>query len=141
MSVKTSVVVVVHYSGLNVAQMQPAQADAGAAGANVQAAKEPPRPDCSEGTGRPIGPLLKGLTLIAHSSDPVAGPRQLWMRQGSREVPCSWRFHGQDGPRCRWGQGARDLAVLDELRAIGALRSPATKLAQLDRPRSQACKW
>ena len=73
---KTSVVVVAHYSGLTVAQMQRLRKQMRAAGANVQVAKNRLAQIALKGTDvASIGPLLKGPTLIAHSSDPVAAAK------------------------------------------------------------------
>ena len=73
---KTSVVVVAHYSGLTVAQMQKLRKQMGAAGATVQVAKNRLAKIALEGTDvASISPLLKGPTLIAYSDDPVAAPK------------------------------------------------------------------
>src|SRR3974390_2139735 len=73
---KTSVVVVAHYSGLTVAQMQRLRKQMRAAGASGQVAKNRLAQIALKGTDvASIGPLLKGPTLIAHSSDPVAAAK------------------------------------------------------------------
>ena len=71
-----NVVVVAHYSGLTVAQMQQLRRQMRAAGAAVKVAKNRLAKIALEGTDvASIGPLLKGPTLIATSSDPVAAPK------------------------------------------------------------------
>ena len=72
----TSVVVVAHYSGLNVAQMQTLRKQMKQAGAAVKVAKNRLAKIALEGTDAAvIVPLLKGPTLIAYSGDPVAAPK------------------------------------------------------------------
>src|SRR5437667_7729894 len=72
----TNVVVVAHYSGLTVAQMQQLRRQMRAAGAAVKVAKNRLARIALEDTDvASIGPLLKGPTLIATSSDPVAAPK------------------------------------------------------------------
>ena len=73
---KASVVVVAHYSGLTVAQMQPCASRPANEGASVQVAKNRLAKIALDGTSvASIGPLLKGPTLIAYSDDPVAAPK------------------------------------------------------------------
>ena len=72
----TGVVVVAHYSGLNVAQMQTLRRQMKQAGAAVKVAKNRLAKTALEGTDAAvIVPLLKGPTLIAYSGDPVAAPK------------------------------------------------------------------
>ena len=72
----TSVVVVAHYSGLTVAQMQALRKQMRAAGASVEVAKNRLVKIALDGTDvASIGTLMKGPTLIAYSSDPVAAPK------------------------------------------------------------------
>ena len=69
-------VVVAHYAGLTVAQMQNLRKQARQAGATVKVAKNRLAKIALEGTDvAPIGPLLKGPTVIAYSSDPVAASK------------------------------------------------------------------
>ena len=71
----TGVVVVAHYSGLNVAQMQTLRRQMKHAGAAVKVAKNRLAKIALEGTDAAvIVPLLKGPTVIAYSRDPVAAP-------------------------------------------------------------------
>ena len=73
---KTSVVVVAHYSGLTVAQMQNLRKQMKQAGARVQVAKNRLAKIALEGTDvASVGSLLKGPALIAYSDDPVAAPK------------------------------------------------------------------
>jgi large subunit ribosomal protein L10 len=132
---KTSVVVVAHYSGLTVAQMQRLRKQMRAAGASVQVAKNRLAQIALKGTDvASIGPLLKGPTLIAHSADPVAAAKAAvaFAKDNDRFV----LLGGAIGKSTLDVEGIKALATLpslDELRAklLGLLTAPATKLAQL----------
>ena len=118
---KTSAVVVAHYSGLTVAQMQRLRKQMRQAGAQVT--------DVAS-----IGPLLKGPTLIAHSSDPVAAAKAAVAFAKDHEKFVL--LGGAMGKTSLDVDGVKALATLpslDELRAklLGLLVAPATKLAQL----------
>src|SRR5262249_30237295 len=72
----SSVVVVAHYAGLTVAQMQTLRRQARQAGASVKVAKNRLAKIALEGTDvASVAPLLKGPTVIAYSGDPVAAPK------------------------------------------------------------------
>ena len=73
------------------------------AGATVKVAKNRLAKIALEGTDvASIAPLLKGPTLIAYSSDPVAAPKVASrLRQGEREVRDPRRSDGQDRARPR----------------------------------------
>jgi large subunit ribosomal protein L10 len=132
---KTSVVVVAHYSGLTVAQMQRLRKQMKQAGASVQVAKNRLAQIALEGTDvASIGPLLKGPTLIAYSSDPVAAAKaaMAFAKDHDKFVVLG----GAMGKTALDPAGVAALATmpsLDELRAklIGLITAPATKLAQL----------
>ena len=71
-----NVVVVAHYAGLTVAQMQTLRRQMRQAGASVKVAKNRLAKIALEGTDvASIASLLKGPTLIAYSGDPVAAPK------------------------------------------------------------------
>lgn len=132
---KTSVVVVAHYSGLTVAQMQTLRKQMRAAGATVQVAKNRLAKIALDGTDvASIGALLKGPTLIATSDDPVAAPKvaAAFAKDHEKFVILG----GAMGATYLDPNGVRSLATmpsLDELRAkiVGLISAPATKLAQL----------
>jgi large subunit ribosomal protein L10 len=131
----TSVVVVAHYSGMTVAQMQNLRKQMRAAGATVQVAKNRLVKIALEGSDvAPIGPLLKGPTLIAYSDDPVAAPKVAvaFAKENDKLVILG----GAMGKTSLNPDGVKSLATLpslDELRAkiVGLVQAPATKLAQL----------
>ena len=109
---KTSVVVVAHYSGLTVAQMQNLRRQMRQAGASVQVAKNRLAKIALEGTDvASIGSLLKGPTLIAYSDDPVAAPKVgCRFRQGQRQARHPRRRDGRDCPQHRRREVACDPA-------------------------------
>ena len=132
---KTSVVVVAQYSGLTVAQLQRLRKQMKQAGAKVQVAKNRLAQIALKGTDvASIGPLLKGPTLLAYSSDPVAAAKAAvaFAKDHERFVVLG----GAMGKTALDPRGVAALATLpslDELRAtlIGLIMAPATKLAQL----------
>ena len=131
----TKVVVVAHYSGLTVAQMQTLRRQMKQAGAAVKVAKNRLAKIALDGTDvATIAPLLKGPTLIAYSGDPIAAPKVAvdFAKANERFVILG----GAMGKTPLNSDGIKALAALpslDELRAkmIGLIQAPATKLAQL----------
>ena len=131
----TNVVVVAHYSGLNVAQMQTLRRQMRQAGGAVKVAKNSLAKLALEGADAAvIVPLLKGPTLIAYSSDPVAAPKVAadFAKANDKFVILG----GAMGKTALDANGVKALAALpslDELRAkiIGLIQAPATKIAQL----------
>ena len=72
----SNVVVVAHYSGLTVAQMQNLRKQMKQSRRAGEGREEPSRQDRTEGHRRRlIAPLLKGPTVLAYSGDPVAAPK------------------------------------------------------------------
>ena len=132
---KTSVVVVAQYSGLTVAQMQRLRKQMKQAGASVQVAKNRLAQIALKGTDvASIGPLMRGPTLIAYSSDPVAAPKAAMAFAKDHEKFVV--LGGAMGKTALNPDGVKALATmpsLDELRAklLGLIAAPATKLAQL----------
>jgi large subunit ribosomal protein L10 len=131
----TNVVVVAHYSGLTVAQMQTLRRQMKQAGASVKVAKNRLAKIALEGTDvATIGPLLKGPTVIAFSGDPVAAPKVAvdFAKANERFVILG----GSMGKTALNPDGVKALAALpslDELRAkiVGLIQAPATKIAQV----------
>jgi large subunit ribosomal protein L10 len=131
----TNVVVVAHYSGLNVSQMQTLRKQMKQAGAAVKVAKNRLAKIALEGTdAAAIVPLLKGPTLIAYSGDPVAAPKVAtdFAKANEKFVILG----GAMGKTALDPNGVKALASLpslDELRAkiVGLIQAPATKIAQL----------
>jgi len=131
----SQVVVVAHYAGLTVAQMQNLRQQMKQAGARVKVAKNRLAKIALKDTDAAvIAPLLKGPTVLAYSSDPVAAPKV-----ASDFAKANEQFvilGGSMGKTALDPNGVKALASLpslDELRAklIGLLVAPATKIAQL----------
>jgi large subunit ribosomal protein L10 len=133
---KTSnVVVVAHYSGLTVSQMQTLRKQMRASGAKVKVAKNRLAKIALKDTdAASIAPLLKGPTVLAFSGDPVAAPKVAVDFAKANEAFVI--LGGSMGKTALDPNGIKALAALpslDELRAkiIGLIQAPATKLAQL----------
>ncbi|MCS0493472.1 50S ribosomal protein L10 [Ancylobacter mangrovi] len=131
----TSVVVVAHYSGLTVAQMSALRRQMRASGATVKVAKNRLAKIALEGSDvAHVASLLKGPTIIAYSSDPVAAPKVAvdFAKANDKFVILGGAF----GKTALDVDGVKALATmpsLDELRAklVGLIQAPATKIAQL----------
>jgi large subunit ribosomal protein L10 len=73
---RSGVVVVAHYEGMTVAQMQGLRAEMRAAGGSVRVAKNRLAKIALEGKpGSRLGEILKGMTVFAYSDDPVAAAK------------------------------------------------------------------
>ena len=131
----TKVVVVAHYSGLTVAQMQTLRRQMRQAGASVKVAKNRLAKIALEGSDvASIASLLKGPAVIAYSGDPVAAPKVAvdFAKANEKFVILG----GAMGKTTLDPNGVKALAALpslDELRGkiVGLLVAPATKIAQL----------
>lgn len=131
----TGVVVVAHYSGLTVADMQKLRAQMKQAGATVKVTKNRLAKIALEGTDvASITPLMKGPTLLAYSSDPVAAPKVAvdFAKINDKLVVLG----GAMGTTALDANGVKALASLpslNELRGtlIGLIQAPATKIAQV----------
>ena len=132
---KSAVVVVAHYKGLTVADMQKLRAQMKQAGATVKVTKNSLTKIALEGTDvASVQALMKGPTLIAYSGDPVAAPKVavVFAKANDKLVILG----GAMGKTALNPEGVRSLATLpslDELRGklVGLINAPATKLAQL----------
>jgi large subunit ribosomal protein L10 len=131
----SSVVIVAHYAGLTVADMQKLRMQMKQAGAKVKVAKNSLAKIALDGTDvAVVAPLLKGPTVIAYSGDPVAAPKV-----ASDFAKANGKFvilGGAMGKTALNPDGVKALAALpslDELRAklVGLIQAPATKIAQL----------
>ena len=131
----SGVVVVAHYAGLTVADMQKLRSQMKQAGASVKVAKNRLAKIALEGTdAATISGLLKGPTLLAYSTDPVSAPKVAvdFAKVNDKLVILG----GAMGSTSLDANGIKALATLpslDELRGtlIGLLQAPATKIAQL----------
>lgn len=132
---ETGVVLVAHYAGLTVADMQNLRKQMKQAGATVKVAKNRLAKIALDGTNvASIAPLLTGPTLIAYSDDPVAAPKIAvdFAKTNNKLVILG----GAMGATALNADGVKALASLpslDELRAklVGLVQAPATKVAQV----------
>lgn len=131
----TGVVIVAHYSGLSVADMQKLRAQMKQAGATVKVTKNRIAKIALEGTDvASISKLLEGPTLLAYSDDPVAAPKVAAEFAKTNEKLKI--LGGAMGVTALDANGVKALASmpsLDELRGkiVGLINAPATKIAQL----------
>ncbi|KQO69105.1 50S ribosomal protein L10 [Methylobacterium sp. Leaf89] len=131
----TAVVVVAHYKGLTVADMQKLRSQMKQAGATVKVTKNRLANIALDGTDvASIKPLLKGPTLLAYSSDPVAAAKVAvdFAKVNDKLVILG----GAMGTTALNPDGVKALASLpslDELRGkiVGLIQAPATKVAQV----------
>ena len=131
----TGVVVVAHYSGLTVAEMQNLRRQMKQAGAVVKVAKNRLAKIALDGTEPAvIAPLLKGPTLIAFSGDPVAAPKAaVDFAKGHEKFVILGGAMGATALNPDGVKALASLPSLDELRGtiVGLIQAPATKIAQV----------
>ena len=131
----SNVVVVAHYSGLTVAQMQILRKQMKLAGASVKVAKNRLAMIALKDTDvAGIAPLLKGPTVIAYSGDPVAAPKvAVDFAKANEQFVILGGSMGKTVLDLNGVKALASLPSLDELRAkiVGLLVAPATKIAQL----------
>jgi large subunit ribosomal protein L10 len=131
----TAVVVVAHYKGLTVADMQKLRAQMKQAGATVKVAKNRLAKIALEGTDvASISDLMKGPTLVAYSSDPVAAPKvAVDFAKANEKLVILGGAMGKTALNPDAVKALATLPSLDELRArlVGLINAPATKIAQV----------
>lgn len=131
----TGSVVVAHYAGLTVAQMNELRSKMRGAGGTVKVAKNRLAKIALQGTpSEGIQALFEGQTLIAYSDDPVVAPRVAndFAKANDKLVILG----GAMGETALDSDGVKALASLpslDELRAklVGMISTPATRIAQV----------
>jgi large subunit ribosomal protein L10 len=133
---KTSnVVVVAHYSGLTVSQMQTLRKQMRLAGPKVKVAKNRLAKIALKDTdAAAIAPLLKGPTVIAFSGDPVSAPKvAVDFAKANEKFVILGGTMGKTALNLDGVKALAALPSLDELRAkiVGLVQAPATKIAQL----------
>ena len=137
----TKVVVVAHYSGLTVAQMQTLRRQMKHAGASVKVAKNRLAKIALEGSDvASIGPLLKGPALIAFSGDPIAAPKvAVDFAKTHEHFVILGGAMGTTDARSERGQGTRCLTLAR--RAAGEDRRPDPGAGDQDRAgRERPCR-
>jgi large subunit ribosomal protein L10 len=128
-------VVVAHYAGITVAQMNDLRGKMRSAGGTVKVAKNRLARIALQGTdSEKIVDLFKGQTLIAYSADPVAAPKVASdFAKGNDKLVI---LGGAMGSTALDADGVKALATLpslDELRGklVGLIAAPATRIAQI----------
>jgi large subunit ribosomal protein L10 len=131
----TGSVVVAHYAGITVAQMNDFRSKMRAAGGTVKVAKNRLAIIALQGTeSEGIKDLFKGQTLLAYSDDPIAAPKVASeFAKGNEKLII---LGGAMGSTALDANGVKALATLpslDELRAklVGMIVTPATRIAQV----------
>ena len=131
----TGSVVVAHYAGITVAQMNDLRSKMRAAGGTVKVAKNRLAIIALQGTeSESMKDLFKGQTLLAYSDDPIAAPKVAsdFAKLNDKLVILG----GAMGSTALDANGVKALATLpslDELRAklVGMIVTPATRIAQV----------
>ncbi len=128
-------VVVAHYAGITVAQMNDLRSKMREAGGTVKVAKNRLAKIALQGTeSESMSDLFKGQTLIAYSEDPVTAPKVASdFAKGNENLII---LGGAMGATRLDADGVKALATmpsLDELRAkiVGMIQTPATRIAQV----------
>ncbi|MFO1148642.1 MAG: 50S ribosomal protein L10 [Alsobacter sp.] len=131
----SGVVVVAHYAGLTVADMQKLRTQMRQAGATVKVAKNRIAKIALEGTDvASIGALLRGPTLLAYSSDPVAATKvAVDFAKANDKLVILGGAMGKTALNPDAVKALATLPSLDELRAklLGLIQAPATKVASV----------
>jgi large subunit ribosomal protein L10 len=126
-------VVVAHYAGVTVAQMNDLRSKMRAAGGTVKVAKNRLAKIALQGTeSEEITNLFQGQTLIAYGVDPIVAPKVVmeFAKTNDKVVILG----GAMGSTVLSAEAVKSLATLpslDELRArlVGMIQTPATRIA------------
>ncbi|MGR3343567.1 MAG: 50S ribosomal protein L10 [Paracoccaceae bacterium] len=129
----SGVIVVAHYAGLTVADMQELRVQMRDAGGSVRVAKNRLAKIALEGTpNAEIGELLNGMTVLAYSQDPVAAARVVdaYSKNNKNLVILGGSMAGTildvDGVRAVARMPSRDELIASIAGCIGA---PAANIA------------
>ncbi len=128
-------VVVAHYSGLTVSQMNELRSKMSEAGGAVKVAKNRLAKIALKGTdSESISDLFTGQTLIAYSSDPVTAPKiAVEFSKANDKLVILGGAMGATNLNADAVKSLASLPSLDELRAklVGMISTPATRIAQV----------
>jgi len=128
-------VVVAHYSGLTVAQMNDLRSKMRDAGGTVKVAKNRLAKIALQGTeSESIGNLFTGQTLVAYSTDPITAPKvAVEFAKGNDKLVILGGAMGSTALNADGVKSLASLPSLDELRAklVGMIQTPAQRLAVL----------
>ena len=129
------VVVVTHYMGLNVAELETLRVQMRESGARFRVTKNRLAKLAIDGTEfAPIGDMLTGPTAIAYSNDPVAAPKVIsaFAKKNNKLKIIGGSYSGAllDADKVK---ALAEMPSLDELRAklLSLINTPATRLAML----------
>lgn len=129
------VVVVTHYTGLNVAEMTDLRAKMLGAGASFKVSKNRMAKLALEGTtAAPIAELFSGPTAIGWSDDPVAAPRIIAnFAKDNEKLVILGGVMGDTVLDATGVKALAELPSLDELRGklVGMISTPATRIAAI----------
>ncbi|PRD40563.1 50S ribosomal protein L10 [Phyllobacterium salinisoli] len=128
-------VVVAHYTGLTVAQMNDLRSKMRAAGGTVKVAKNRLAKIALQGTeSESIADLFNGQTVVAYSTDPVTAPKvAVEFAKGNDKLVILGGAMGATGLDAEGVKALASLPSLDELRAklVGMIQTPASRIAQV----------
>ena len=128
-------VVVAHYAGITVAQMNDLRSKMRAAGGTVKVAKNRLAKIALQGTeSESIIDLFKGQTLVAYSDDPIAAPKVASdFAKGNEKLIILGGAMGPTGLDASKVKALATMPSLDQLRATlaGMLKQPATRIASI----------
>ena len=129
------VVVVTHYTGLNVAEMTDLRAKMLEAGGSFKVSKNLMAKLALEGTtAAPISELFSGPTAIGWSDDPVAAPRIIAnFAKDNEKLVILGGVMGDTVLDATGVKALAELPSLDELRGklVGMISTPATRIAAI----------
>jgi len=128
-------VVVAHYSGLTVAQMNDLRTKMRESGGTVKVAKNRLAKIALRGTeAEGIESLFNGQTLIAYSADPISAPKvAVDFAKTNENLVILGGAMGATSLSVEAVKSLASLPSLDELRAklVGMISTPATRIAQV----------
>jgi large subunit ribosomal protein L10 len=126
-------IVVAHYAGLTVAQMQTLRRSMKSQGATVKVAKNRLAKLALDGSGvADFSTLLKGPTILAFAKDPVAAPKVATdFAKGHDKFVVLGGALGQTSLNADGVKALATMPPIEELRArlVGLIQAPATKIA------------
>ena len=127
--------VVAHYAGLSVAQMNDLRSKMREAGGTVKVAKNRLAKIALQGTdAEGISNLFQGQTVIAYSDDPVTAPKvTMDFAKTNENLVVLGGAMGTTELDANGVKALASLPSLDELRAklVGMINTPATRIAQV----------
>lgn len=128
-------VVVAHYAGITVAQMNDLRTKMREAGGTVKVAKNRLAKIALKGTpSEGMQDLFNGQTLIAYSDDPIVAPKVASdFAKGNDNLVILGGAMGTTNLDANAVKALATLPSLDELRAklVGMISTPATRIAQV----------